>query len=236
MTLSSGAGGAVTSDETGGEARFVHDQFRSLVGARDFPCLGARAAINQGTYRFGLYDMLGSQASAEELASDLAAFLRERRDWDSTYSTYVAAFRGPRAMTEAAFEHGLWETLGRLRANDEEQHEWDARVSSDPHDPRFSFSFGGEAMFVVGLHGSSSRYARTFAWPTLCFNPHDQFESIRASGNFGRIRRLVRERDRALQGHVNPMLRDFGDVSEAAQYSGRVTDEGWRPPIDCSSW
>ena len=42
---------------------------------------------------------------------------------------------------------------------------------------------------------------------------------------------LVRERDIALQGSANPNLADFGERSEARQYSGRVTEPAWRCPF-----
>ena len=37
------------------------------------------------------------------------------------------------------------------------------------------------------------------------------------------------------EGDVNPMLTDFGDRSEAAQYSGRHVDGGWRCPFQAKS-
>lgn len=55
----------------------------------------------------------------------------------------------------------------------------DRRVSSDPDDPHFSLSFGGEAFFVVGLHPNASRPARRFSRPAMIFNLHDQFEELR---------------------------------------------------------
>ena len=99
--------------------------------------------------------------------------------------------------------------------------EWDSTVSSDPFDPHFSFSFGGQALYVVGLHERSSRHARRFAWPTLVFNPHAQFDRLRHDGHWQRMQEAIRRRDVALQGEINPMLSDFGEQSEARQYSGR---------------
>jgi len=91
--------------------------------------------------------------------------------------------------------------------------------------------FGGRALFVVGMHPASSRLARRFRWPALVFNPRAQFERLRAEGKFERLRTLVRERDVALQGTPNPTLADFGERSEARQYSGRETEPEWRCPF-----
>jgi FPC/CPF motif-containing protein YcgG len=87
------------------------------------------------------------------------------------------------------------------------------------------------AFFVVGLHPASSRFARRFAWPTLVFNAHHQFERLRSEGGYARMQEVIRARERKLQGTLNPNLGDFGVRSEARQYSGRPVQEGWRCPF-----
>ncbi len=114
---------------------------------------------------------------------------------------------------------------------DSVRHAWDPRVSADPGDARFSFSVAGTAYFIVGLHAGSSRWARRFAWPTLVFNPHEQFSALRDSGGYDRMRTMIRGRDAHLQGTVNPALRDHGMLSEAAQYAGGDVADDWRCPL-----
>jgi uncharacterized protein len=97
-------------------------------------------------------------------------------------------------------------------------------LSADPDDPRFSFSFARRAFYVIGLHPRSSRWARRFAWPTLIFNAHDQFEDLHAHGQFGRLKEAINRRDSALQGRPNPRLTEFGTASEAPQYAAREVD------------
>jgi len=46
------------------------------------------------------------------------------------------------------------------------------------------------------------------------------------------MQRTIRRRDISLQGFTNPMLTDFGEQSEARQYSGRAVDEDWSPPFN----
>jgi hypothetical protein len=48
------------------------------------------------------------------------------------------------------------------------------------------------------------------------------------------MQQTIRRRDIALQGSTNPMLSDFGEQSEARQYSGRAVDAGWSPPFKVS--
>jgi FPC/CPF motif-containing protein YcgG len=94
-----------------------------------------------------------------------------------------------------------------------------------------SFSFAETALFVLGLHAASSRATRKFAWPTLIFNPHDQFEHLKETGRYARFQEVIRDAEHTLQGDINPMLSAFGERSEAAQYSGRQVGADWRCPF-----
>jgi FPC/CPF motif-containing protein YcgG len=202
---------------------------RALVLDPEFPCLGARSAVNRGAYRFTLCPALASSAATAVLSRDLSAFVAEQPSLGADFTTFIASFTGAVPDGEKHFERLLWRQLQQL--SDRDTAAWDEAVSADPDDPHFSFSFAGKAFFVVGLHPRSSRWARRFAWPTLVFNAHYQFESLRASGRFGRLQSLIRGRDIALQGSSNPNLEDFGAATEARQYSGRAVEEGWRCPF-----
>jgi FPC/CPF motif-containing protein YcgG len=149
----------------------------------------------------------------------------------SEYATFVAIFEQPQSLDELQFENLLWQQLRALHQHDAAHFGWDPNVRSDPADPHFSFSFGGQALYVIGLHANSSREARRFPWPALVFNPHEQFQRLRADGKWKRMQETIRSRDLELQGSINPMLSDFGEQSEARQYSGRAVEENWRAPF-----
>lgn len=210
---------------------FVHDSFRALVLNPRFSCVGAKAAVRSGNYRVGLYDALGSAGAVAGLARDLFSFVDEHGEFDAGFVTYVASFAGPNVADEAHFERLLWAQLQRLHEEDRRHHRWAPSASSDPEDAGFAFSFAETTFFVVGLHPASSRFARRFAWPTLVFNAHHQFERLRWEGRYGRMQEVIRARERELQGTLNPNLADFGDRSEARQYSGRPVEENWRCPF-----
>lgn len=215
-------------------AELIHEQIRALISSRRFSCLGAKAAMQAGQYWIGVYDELGTDAAGRLLAADLGAFsqqLDERDTGDRALRTFVASFAEPVCATEHAFETLVWRQLQQLHEHDQVAYPWDPSVSSDPADPHFSFSVGGGAYFVVGLHAASSRWARRFAWPTLVFNPHHQFQRLRDQGVFTRFRDQIRERDRALRQSNNPMLGDFGAHSEARQYTGRKVEHDWQCPF-----
>ena len=148
---------------------------------------------------------------------------------DHNFSTFVAIFDDPAIRDETQFEDLLWQQLDALHRID--THPWTPSASRNPDDNNFGFSFGGVAFFVVGLHPRSARFARRFVRPTLVFNDHQQFEQLRSQGKFSKMQRVIRDRDQAWQGTANPMLANFGTVSEARQYSGRAVPADWKCPF-----
>jgi uncharacterized protein len=212
-------------------AREAHQRFRQLVTRPDFSCLGAKAALNDEKYGFAVYDELGRHESTAGLCRDLCHFVQSETMTTSEYSTFIAVFQSPIGLTEAEFEARLWMQLRALHRPDAKHFDWDNHVARDPADPQFSFSFAGQAFYIVGMHANSSRHARRFPWPTLVFNPHEQFERLRTDGKWSRMQKSIRAREVALQGSINPMLRDFGEQSEARQYSGRAVPHDWTPPF-----
>ena len=213
-----------------GVEEFVHDSFRALVLNPRFACVAAKSAIHLGNYRIGNYAEMGAQPSMEGVAHDLYEFVQEQ-PWFDGFSTFVATFNAPATGDELAFERRLWASLQRLHLIDHAHHGWDPSVSSDPDSKDFSFSFAGRAFFLVGLHPGSSRFTRRFAFPTLVFNAHTQFEKLREAGKFERVQDVIRNRDKALQGDLNRNLADYGEASEARQYSGRAVEKEWRCPF-----
>ncbi len=212
-------------------AESAHNSFRAHVLNAEFPCIGGKAAIGNNTYRFGFYSEMGAPATTAGLAYDLWEYVRERPSFGTEYATFVASFATPVALDERAWEELLWAQLQNLHELDRPLHSWDPTVSSDTEDSGFSFSFAETAFFVVGLHPASSRHARRFVWPTLVFNAHAQFEQLREQHRFERLKETIRARDFKLQSSLNPNLSNFGEQSEARQYSGRAVEEKWKCPF-----
>lgn len=215
-------------------AEFIHDSFRALVTNPRFTCVAAKSAFNKNNYRFGVYDgELGTETITQALAADLERFVSEQDEAlrERGFSTFVATFTGPPIASEGEWERLVWEQLQALHDLDAPYHAWDETVSADPDAADFAFSFAGRAFFVVGMHAASSRLTRRFAFPTLVFNAHFQFEELRVAGKYGRMQDTMRSRDTALQGDVNPNLANFGDASDARQYSGRRVEANWQCPF-----
>jgi FPC/CPF motif-containing protein YcgG len=212
-------------------AREADRAMRSFLHSDRSSCVAAKASVATGGYRFGHYPLFDAGDCVEGLARDLGAFVAERPAIEARYATFVATFQGPVPADEASFERTLWAILQRLHELDACANDWDPDVSSSPDDARFGFSFAGHAFFVVGLHPLSARISRRFVMPALAFNLHAQFREARRTGDFERIVTAVRRRELALQGSINPELTEFGKRSEARQYSGRTTEDGWRCPF-----
>jgi len=208
----------------------AHTTFRQVVLRPGFSCLGAKAAFHNDAYGFAVYEEMGNAASLAGLCRDLCHFAQSPLSKHNQFASFIAVFKEPPAANETEFENLLWQTLRQLHQADRQHFEWDKSVSPDPNNPEFSFSFAGCAFYVLGMHANSSRVARTLPWPTLIFNPHEQFERLRNDGNWKNMQKSIRARELLLQGSINPMLSDFGEESEARQYSGRAVPDDWTPP------
>ena len=66
----------------------------------------------------------------------------------------------------------------------------------------------------------------------MVFNSHRQFDKLKEDGRFEKMQAATRARDIELQGSINPNLADFGEASEARQYSGRKVEDQWQCPYD----
>jgi FPC/CPF motif-containing protein YcgG len=208
----------------------IEREFASFVDGDSFSCLVGKGVVHQDGHIVRRYAPLGTRAASAALAGDLARFGDGAHD-PMKLRAFVAVFPDRAPRTELAFEARLWAQLERLTTLDDPSIGWDPGVSDDGDDPMFSFSFSGHAYFVVGLHPHSSRISRRFRWPALVFNPHAQFGRLRGEGRFAKIQQAIREREIAVQGSLNPNLADFGERSEARQYSGRAVEENWRCPF-----
>jgi FPC/CPF motif-containing protein YcgG len=207
----------------------VNEEFVERIDATDYPCVGAKSALHTGHYRLGNYGKMGEEVTTLRLAADLKTYIQETLSSNSKYMTMVAVF-DEEVSSEIDFEEKVWKQLQALHDADTDS-PWDPSVSDDPADPKFSFSFNGSAFFVVGLHPLSSRRARRFSHPAMAFNLHHQFEKLRQAGVYEKMKKVIREREVAFDGGINPMLTDHGQGLEAPQYSGRKVDESWKCPF-----
>jgi len=226
------------------EVRFLHDQFAELVSGQ-FPCLGAHAAVHEGTYRLGVYERLASIESVAGMGRDLRRFVTEQEQFASLreylhegeafgqFTSFVAIFKQPIPTSEQEFEALLWQHLQLLHDHDEPV--WDATRSATPGDPDFAFCFAGRAFFVVGFNPHASELPRRFAYCTLVFNAEYQIARLHAEGRFHTFATAIRHRYVNVAGHLNPSVpRDVEAVQDETRvYSGvpHPEDAEWKCPL-----
>ena len=208
------------------------EAFRAFVRELPFPCVGAKSALSKGRLEIVVARDITSSWDDLRIYPALLDFVAQYRAQPGLFQSFAVVFEGPGDLTEEGFERSLWARAQSLSDKDAWLGQpYDGRVASDPGNPHFSLSFGGEAFFIVGLHPRASRPARCFSSPALVFNLHAQFEQLRAEGRYEKLRDSILQRDVALAGTLNPMIARHGELSEARQYSGRIVGEEWQCPL-----
>ncbi|MCB2425480.1 guanitoxin biosynthesis heme-dependent pre-guanitoxin N-hydroxylase GntA [Methylophaga pinxianii] len=225
-----------TADVTDLPELTLSERFFEFIDDNTFPCVGAKAALANDSIEAHEFDKLGTHENDQRIVDGLSRFVQmlDTLDDDSMeVHSYVALFDGPFDMNEHEFEAQLWAQLWRLHKLDIKAGNKPANdVSSDTNNPRFSMSLSGHPFFIIGLHPHASRMARRFSHPAMVFNSHRQFDRLRKDGRFEKMQEATRSRDKELQGSINPNLANFGEASEARQYSGRKVEDQWQCPYD----
>lgn len=211
--------------------RFIARQFEDLLRNPLFPCTIARGSIARDHIAMSVYDDMAALNTPADMLGDLYEFIDAHPLGGAGFDSFAALFAAPSATDEAQFETLFWSLLQRMHVLDRERHGWDPSVDADPDSVDFSFSLGGRAFFLVGLHPGASRHARRFAYPAIMFNAHAQFDSLRSRGSYDAVRDKIRGNDVALQGSINPTLQNHGDASEVRQYTGRAVEADWVCPF-----
>ncbi|MCF4101047.1 YqcI/YcgG family protein [Gillisia sp. M10.2A] len=194
----------------------------------DHPCVMAQSLVADDNLTIRDYKNLANDNTPSEILQDLKIYIESIDEEDKKFQTFIATFENDAYENELDFENALWKLLSELNEIDSEP--WDENTSSDPSSSKFSFSLLGNSFYIVGMHPNSSRKARSTPFPMIVFNLHSQFELLRNAGRYTRVRDIIRRRDKAFQGSINPMLEDFGSSSEARQYSGRKVEDNWKCP------
>lgn len=207
----------------------IDEAYKDFILTQKHPCVMAKTLFMTESYHLNVYKSSKITEDLKNLLTDLESFINQYDFESNTFESFLAVFPFEHYESEIDFEKRLWQTLQQLHELDD--CDWDVSVSDDPEDPNFSFSLKGHAFYIVGLHPNSSRMARQSPYPTIVFNLHAQFEQLRAMGSYQKVKKRIRNRDKKLQGHINPVLKDFGKDSETKQYSGRAVDSSWKCPF-----
>ena len=209
----------------------VINEYLQFLSNKEFPCVAAKDAMAKNRVKIFVADNIACPKDDEAIVHFLYSFTDFYRNSDKGFYSAAIIFNQKNILEEEMFDTFMWQRLQCISNIDAVKYGYDKRVASNPAGANFSFSLMEEAYFIVGLHPQSSRPARRFAYPTLVFNPHAQFEEMKKDARYEKMKTIVRKRDVAFSGSVNPMLTDFGEASEVYQYSGRNYDSNWKCPF-----
>jgi uncharacterized protein len=208
------------------------EQYKSFIYRQEYPCIAAKEAIRKQRVKVFVAGHMACPKDDRAILDFMYNFVDEYRNSKDFFHSAAVIFEGPTEIqSEQMFEAMLFQRLQSLADIGSKEYAYDKRVSSDPTSRDFSFSIKEEAFYIIGLHPKSSRAARQFEYPTMVFNPHQQFETLRATHRYEKMKNIVRKLDTAYSGSVNPMLQDFGSSPEVFQYSGRKVDQSWQCPL-----
>lgn len=221
---------AIKSNSKSKDKRQIRKQFDQFIIEQGHPCVMAQTMFRMDKVDMHVYPDFGSEDTAESILNDLQQYLDNYDFETDDFYTFIAVFdiKDP-DLSEKQFEELLWRQLQHLHEADDQP--WDKQVSNDPADKEFSFSLLNQAFYIVGMHPNSSRRSRRSPYPAMVFNLHWQFQKLRERGVYEQVRNTIRERDKEFDDGINPMLDDFGNRSEARQYSGRQVDDSWECPF-----
>lgn len=207
----------------------IHDRVTSLfVG--DFPCLGAKQCMHNNLYKFGFYDKMINNDCTRGLCYDFFGFVKGLKDINKYkknemgYKVFIATFKKYDFDSEAEYHVAFWQQLQMIYDLDKIYHVWDPNYDADVNSKNFAYSFSEMAFFVIGFSPFGKRNSRKCFLPVMVFNPHFQINKLRERGVFNKMKTIVRKRIERYDGCPNYSLADFGEYSEAEQYSGYADD------------
>ncbi|MFB8038750.1 guanitoxin biosynthesis heme-dependent pre-guanitoxin N-hydroxylase GntA [Streptomyces sp. NPDC056004] len=210
----------------------AHRRLAGWIMGEEFSCLAAKSAVRRKTLTLVQLGKMGSSDTTSDLHTAISEFVSEELSPNENFATLVAVFEEPNGLTEPEFDELMWQQLTDLHHLDLDRgFAWAPDVAEDPASPDFAFSLAGHPFFVVGMHEHASRISRRYDGPALAFNSNHQFRRLKQSGVYYGLQRRIRQREERLQHSINPNLTEFGEASDARQYSGSATDEQWRCPF-----
>lgn len=209
----------------------ISTEYAQFLQSEQFPCVAAKAALQRNQTRTFVAGHMACPNDDQDILNFIYKFVDDYRMSEISFHSAAVIFKQPESISEDMFERFMWQRLQSLSDIDAANFPFDNRVSIDPNTADFSFSLKSEAFFIIGLHPSSSRPSRRFKYPALVFNPHAGFEQMRAQNQYEKMKNVVRKKDLAISGSINPMLDDFGNSSEVFQYSGKNYSSSWQCPL-----
>jgi FPC/CPF motif-containing protein YcgG len=206
-------------------------------GGEPFPCYFGADSIQEGEPLYTAVPSMTDPDALLSLGDTLLAYLDRYRD-HADRASLVAFFAPPaEPLGEAEYHEHLWHVLQFLHVHDPEP--WPADIPTDPDDPRWEFSFGGEPMFPTCrapfYDERQSRYSPVGL--EITFQPRALFENLGVTADTERgqaARELIQERLEAYDGvPPHPKLGDWGIEGDREWPQYMFADDESQAPDEC---
>ena len=211
-----------------------------LTGERNgtpFPCFFGAESVRDGDPLYTAVPSMTDTDALLGLGRTLLEYLDTYRG-HSDRASLVAFFAPPgRPLSEAEYHESLWHVLQFLHVHDPEP--WPAEIPTDPEDPYWEFSFGGEPMFPTCrapfYDTRKSRYCPVGL--EITFQPRALFEELGATADteFGqRARETIQDRLEGYDGvcpHAD--LGDWGVEGDREWRQYMLSSDPEAAPEDC---
>ncbi|WP_178916679.1 YqcI/YcgG family protein [Natronomonas gomsonensis] len=158
-----------------------------LTGERNgtpFPCFFGTEAVRNGDLLYTCVPSMSDRDALTGLGEAILEYLDCYED-HADRASLVAFFRPPeRRRSEADYHDTLWHILQFLHVHDPEP--WPADIPTDPDDPKWEFSFGGEPMFPTCRAPFYDTYTSRYCpiGLEITFQPRALFENMHVTADY----------------------------------------------------
>lgn len=205
----------------------AYQDFRTKIlakgtGMKTFPCVYATMGYRAGDHR---YIFLHSDNPAEprnvrKIAPALQEYLRISKSLGPNTSLVIFGAPSQTERSVESYNNSFWDMLRGLRIAD--PNAWPTEVPESLASEKWTFCYGGEAVFPVMLTPAhSQRWSRHMSVPVIALQPKWVLDNllstqIKRDAAVGKVRKLLKEYD---QVDVSPDLTSYGQpgTSEARQ-------------------
>jgi len=213
------------------------ETFRAaLVGDHEgspFPCFFGAESVENGDPLYTVVPSMTDKDALLGLRDVLFEYLAVHED-HADQASLTTFFRPPeRPLTEREYHERLWHVLQFLHVHDPEP--WPEEIPTDPADPYWEFSFGGEPMFPTCRAPFYDVYRSRYCPVGLeiTFQPRTLFEGITADTDAGqRAREVIHDRLEDYDGvcpHAD--IGNYGEDLEWPQYM--LAEDETQAPDEC---
>ena len=211
-----------------------------LLGERNespFPCFFGAESVANGDPLYTAVPSMTDKDALLDLGQTLLTYLDNWRE-HSDRASLVTFFRPPeRTLSEAEYHEALWHILQFLHVHDPEP--WPDDIPTDPDDPYWEFSFGGEPMFPTCRAPFYDTYKSRYCpiGLEITFQPRALFEQLNVTADQApgqHAREVIQERLEQYDGvcpHAD--LGDWGVEGDREWPQYMLREDDIQAPDEC---